>query len=74
MDTDIGKFNITFQSSVTDKFYQTPTGQFTEIANAINHKINFKLEEDNLRILNQDIDWIALSFVQKLSDVEEVKK
>lgn len=36
MDTDIGKFNITFQSSVTDKFYQTPTGQFTEIANAIN--------------------------------------
>ena len=27
-----------------------------EIANAINHKINFKLEEDNLRILNQDID------------------
>ena len=27
-----------------------------EIANAIKHKINFKLEEDNLRILNQDID------------------
>ena len=27
-----------------------------EIANAIKHKINFKLEEDSLRILNQDID------------------
>jgi len=25
-------------------------------------------------ILNQEIDWIALSFVQKLSDVQEVKK
>jgi pyruvate kinase len=25
-------------------------------------------------ILNQEIDWIALSFVQKLRDVEEVKK
>jgi len=24
--------------------------------------------------LNQEIDWIALSFVQKLKDVEEVKK
>jgi pyruvate kinase len=30
---------------------------------------------DDLKfILNQEIDWIALSFVQKLSDVEEVKK
>ena len=30
---------------------------------------------DDLKfILNQDVDWIALSFVQKLSDVEEVKK
>ena len=30
--------------------------------------------EDLKFILNQDVDWIALSFVQKLSDVEEVKK
>ena len=30
--------------------------------------------EDLKFILNQEIDWIALSFVQKLSDVEEVKK
>ena len=30
--------------------------------------------EDLRFILNQDVDWIALSFVQKLSDVEEVKK
>ena len=30
---------------------------------------------DDLKfILNQEIDWIALSFVQKLSDVQEVKK
>ena len=30
---------------------------------------------DDLKfILNQEIDWIALSFVQKLRDVEEVKK
>ena len=30
---------------------------------------------DDLKfILNQEIDWIALSFVQKLSDVKEVKK
>jgi hypothetical protein len=36
LETGIGDFKITFQSSVTDKFYQTPTGQFTEIANAIN--------------------------------------
>ena len=30
--------------------------------------------EDLKFILNQEIDWIALSFVQKLRDVEEVKK
>ena len=30
--------------------------------------------EDLKFILNQEIDWIALSFVQKLKDVEEVKK
>ena len=30
--------------------------------------------EDLKFILNQDVDWIALSFVQKLSDVKEVKK
>ena len=30
--------------------------------------------EDLKFILNQEIDWVALSFVQKLSDVEEVKK
>jgi pyruvate kinase len=30
--------------------------------------------EDLKFILNQEIDWIAISFVQKLSDVEEVKK
>ena len=30
--------------------------------------------EDLRFILNQEIDWIALSFVQKLRDVEEVKK
>ena len=30
--------------------------------------------EDLNFILNQEIDWIALSFVQKLRDVEEVKK
>ena len=30
--------------------------------------------EDLKFILNQEIDWIALSFVQKLTDVEEVKK
>ena len=30
--------------------------------------------EDLQFILNQEIDWIALSFVQKLGDVEEVKK
>ena len=30
--------------------------------------------EDLKFILNQEIDWIALSFVQKLSDVNEVKK
>lgn len=30
---------------------------------------------DDLKfILNQEIDWIALSFVQKLTDVQEVKK
>ena len=33
-----------------------------------------KDKEDLKFILNQDVDWIALSFVQKLSDVEEVKK
>ena len=30
--------------------------------------------EDLKFILNQEIDWVALSFVQKLKDVEEVKK
>ena len=30
--------------------------------------------EDLKFILNQEIDWIALSFVQKLKDVEDVKK
>ena len=35
-DTSFGDFKIVFQSSVTDKFYQTPTGDFTEISNAIN--------------------------------------
>ncbi len=30
--------------------------------------------EDLKFILNQEIDWIALSFVQKLRDIEEVKK
>ena len=30
--------------------------------------------EDLKFILNQEIDWIALSFVQKLQDVEEVKR
>ena len=30
--------------------------------------------EDLKFILNQEIDWIALSFVQKLSDVKEVRK
>ena len=30
--------------------------------------------EDLKFILNQEIDWIALSFVQKLRDVEQVKK
>ena len=30
---------------------------------------------DDLKfILNQEVDWIALSFVQKLSDIQEVKK
>ena len=29
--------------------------------------------EDLKFILNQEIDWIALSFVQKFKDVEEVK-
>ena len=33
-----------------------------------------KDNEDLKFILNQEIDWIALSFVQKLRDVEEVKK
>ncbi|MDA9247986.1 TonB-dependent receptor [Gammaproteobacteria bacterium] len=35
-DTSFGDFKITFQSSITDKFYQTPTGAFTEISNAVN--------------------------------------
>ena len=35
-DTSFGDFKIVFQSSITDKFYQTPTGDFTEISNAIN--------------------------------------
>ena len=35
MDTDFGKFKITFQSSLTDKFYQTPIEQFNVISNAI---------------------------------------
>ncbi len=36
--------------------------------------LTFKDIEDLKFILNQEIDWIALSFVQKLKDVEEVKK
>jgi outer membrane receptor protein involved in Fe transport len=36
LDSSIGDFKFTFQSSITDKFYQTPTGKFTEINNAIN--------------------------------------
>ena len=35
-DTSFGDFKITFQSSITDKFYQTPTGAFTEISDAVN--------------------------------------
>ncbi|MDA7788301.1 TonB-dependent receptor [Gammaproteobacteria bacterium] len=35
-DTSFGDFKITFQSSITDKFYQTPTGAFKEISDAVN--------------------------------------
>ena len=52
-----------------------------EIANAIKHKINFKLEEDNLRILNQDIDITSelrtediAKMASTLSSKEEVRK
>ena len=34
-ETSIGDFNITLQSSITDKFEQEPSSQFTAISNAV---------------------------------------